>query len=72
MRITQWTGGSFDGLTLPKAERLVKYMLSEEFEDIISELYKQKSRVVMSQRDVERLNWNEYQSNENYSVPWMR
>ncbi|MGB6533001.1 MAG: hypothetical protein WBF33_33335 [Candidatus Nitrosopolaris sp.] len=48
-RITQWTSGSFDGLTLPKAEHLVKYMLSEEFENIMRELHEQQKKLTVIQ-----------------------
>lgn len=48
------TNGCCDGLTLPKAERLVKYMSSKEFEQIMTKLYNYTDVLTAKKEDGER------------------
>ncbi|MFZ0512732.1 MAG: hypothetical protein WAM14_14085 [Candidatus Nitrosopolaris sp.] len=43
-RIPNWTNGCCDGLTLPKAEILVEYMLSDQFQRIMLKLFGQEEK----------------------------
>jgi hypothetical protein len=61
-QFTARTGPSHMTFFLPRTERLVEYMLSEDFESIMLELYRLSSHVVMTKHDRDRINWNKVMS----------